>query len=741
MMELELLFVGFLLSVTDASCPITLDPPTVVVKYGAPAKIICFATDSDYVQIGWEAPVGGTSPHPISSTPNLEWFVPNVTEWRLAPECYINPPRGSPKKQCSKKARVVVYDVPEEIRLDSDVTSDLAEGRLMLFTCSLNSSVPLTNLTISLYVNDNRTMMPDLKASRHVEAPFHIQASREMNGATVRCGAQVDLQPEVPLISLFSNEIFLNVLYEPVLTCPHNVSIPENAPYNLTCTAEGNPQPQIIWFKDGEEVDLPENLTRGDAGQYLVLASNAFNRTAAATVNIIVTYPPSQILELEDSEVEVGSSVRLKCASKAIPRPGYSWTYYQAENVMVVYEDGVSLLLVENATDFNAGVYTCHTGNIGGSVSKSVKLTVKGAQQECPLEILPEKLVVRYKERGHRVTCKPTTSGSINLKTLSWEVLPGDRTLGSDWLPDLYEHWELKPACHASFTGFGTCSKYLNLTLYKTPDSVSISSMLTNSTAGLTLITLTCDITNVAPAKNLVVHWYQGNGTLRPSHMAGGVTLSMAGCEWNTSAECNTDTIITPVNVSATVQLHLDQMRNLAEIRCAALLDLDVSNPPEAMMSDPLNVSVYYKPIINTTKLPKTIPVFQGYPEYLVCEADGNPPPKIQWTYSSDKVVQVSGGKIRVSEPGIYNCSASNVLDSTYHLVHVILKEDYLPLIAGLVAVTVVVISIIFIFIYSIYYTNTKMRHYNLKNPKLNSHNGNVAHNGLDLPLPMTKLS
>lgn len=69
------------------------------------------------------------------------------------------------------------------------------------------------------------------------------------------------------------------------------------------------------------------------------------------------------------------------------------------------------------------------------------------------------------------------------------------------------------------------------------------------------------------------------------------------------------------------------------------------------------------------------------------------------------------------------------------------ISEDYLPLIAGLVAVTVIVISVVFVFIYSIYYKNTKMRHYSLKNPKLNTQNGNVAHNGWESQFPMAKLS
>lgn len=75
------------------------------------------------------------------------------------------------------------------------------------------------------------------------------------------------------------------------------------------------------------------------------------------------------------------------------------------------------------------------------------------------------------------------------------------------------------------------------------------------------------------------------------------------------------------------------------------------------------------------------------------------------------------------------------------YLLFAFIPEDYLPLIAGLVAVTVIIISVVFVFIYSIYYKNTKMRNYSLKNPKLNTQNGNVAHNGWESQFPMTKLS
>ena len=66
--------------------------------------------------------------------------------------------------------------------------------------------------------------------------------------------------------------------------------------------------------------------------------------------------------------------------------------------------------------------------------------------------------------------------------------------------------------------------------------------------------------------------------------------------------------------------------------------------------------------------------MFRGYPDDLVCEADGYPPPKIQWLYSSDKEPRLSKDTLTVSEAGFYNCTATNEVDSTFRVVEVILK-------------------------------------------------------------------
>lgn len=69
------------------------------------------------------------------------------------------------------------------------------------------------------------------------------------------------------------------------------------------------------------------------------------------------------------------------------PRPKYLWNYYRMPNVKEEGEDGVSRLLIHNATAYNMGSYTCYSSNERGNVSKTVRLTVRGKLSLCHLNI------------------------------------------------------------------------------------------------------------------------------------------------------------------------------------------------------------------------------------------------------------------------------------------------------------------------------------------------------------------
>uniref|UniRef100_A0A3B4G558 Intercellular adhesion molecule 3 n=1 Tax=Pundamilia nyererei TaxID=303518 RepID=A0A3B4G558_9CICH len=731
------LSVGLLLIAAGvgASCPIELSPSSVVVRYGDPVSVNCTTTVS-HGAMGWEASVGGIG---ITEVNHLPWNVESLTEWGISALCFINT-----NEQCQKNLNIVVYTFPEKIQINSTADSNgmMVEGEEYNITCEIPKIAPVQNLTVKWY-NGDRIIESDVleiiepnnlkntKQPVKLLSTFPFTPTRNDSGARFRCEAQMDLSPVGPhlnvssqeltitvvfgpdvqcsnIIELMENEsleencniagnptpsvkwlkdgqpfnsttpmrrenagmytleangllsvqknIQVHVLYGPELNCPSIYMAEEHTPHNLTCTVEGFPEPVTVWYRDDEVVELPKTLTRLDAGHYLITASNN-QSNVNATVEIIVHYQPSEIFELQDLEVHIGSTVELKCSSSGNPRPTYTWNYYQTDNVMEENEDGVSRLEIHSATAYNMGTYTCHAWNNKGRISRTIKVTVIGAEQECPLEITPNPMVLEYRSRAQGATCSSTSAISTNVKRMYWEGVESDNMT---WFTNTNEDWGMTPVCTATFQGIGKCQKSLNFTLYKKPDSVSIYHVhrLSSVEEGKEF-QLRCDIVSIAPAQNVTVLWYK-----------------------------NQD-----------------------------------------------------KPKINTTKLPKEIPVFRGYPEELVCEADGNPTPKIKWGYNPESHVNVSKGNLTVYGPGIYNCTASNDVGSASYEVKVILKEDYLPLIAGFVAVTVVAISTIFIFIYSIYYKNTKMRRYSLKNPKFSMHNGNVAHSNGDLQFPMTRLS
>ncbi|KAK6311714.1 hypothetical protein J4Q44_G00173780 [Coregonus suidteri] len=514
---------------------------------------------------------------------------------------------------------------------------------------------------------------------------------------------QCDIQNVAPLRNLVVRWYKGN---ETVKTQTFNTSTRE--PEDVSSTLNITPRR----FEDEVEYRCEAELVLGPEGPQPSVMSSQH-------LHFPVYFPPQDILELKDTEVDVGSRTGLKCSSNGNPRPEYSWTYHRAPNVKLK-NDGVSLLTIEQATGENIGYYTCYASNTLGKVSKRARVSVRGAEPVCPMKLSTESVVVEYGSPVS-VSCSNTTS----VEEIYWTTGPqvvNDTTWSVVELLD----WDIRPSCNATFQGIGRCSIPLHITLYKTPDRVSIS-VLSHSGPMVegTVYQLQCGIQNIAPLQNLVVKWYKGNEPVD------NVTYS--------------NIIKTPVNVSATLMITPSRDDDGAQYRCGAELDLGPEGPQPhpSVTSEPLNITVHYKPCINASRLPLRIPVFRGYPEELVCEAEGYPQPRIQWLYDPAKHVSEAGGNLTVSEAGLYNCTATNDVETSFIVVEVVLKEDYLPLIAGFVAFMVVVISVIFVLIYSIYYKNTKMGRYSLKNAKLSSTpNGNVAQDGgRDIPLPMTKLS
>ncbi|XP_072560776.1 cell adhesion molecule 2-like isoform X2 [Paramormyrops kingsleyae] len=300
------------------------------------------------------------------------------------------------------------------------------------------------------------------------------------------------------------------------------------------------------------------------------------------------------------------------------------------------------------------------------------------------------------------------------------------------WRVESLRIWDLKPLCYANRPGKAQCIERLSVTVYKPPDNVSVSSM--NSTDPMvegSQYQLKCEIQNIAPVQNLTVKWYKGDTLV---HEDRDYVIKVKKPEREKA----------PVSVSSTLLITANRTANRTDdnvqYSCGAELDLgpEGPQPPLAVKSTPLRVTVHYKPTINP--IVTDLHVIHGYSAVLNCSAKGNPPPDIVWIFNG-RQLPTQDGIYTISErddEGKYTCRANNSVGIHEETVRVIVTENYMPLIAGILVVLVLAISLAFCVIYSIYYKNKKMGHYSLKNVKLCTQNGNVAQNGNSLP--MTRL-
>uniref|UniRef100_A0A8C0YQL4 Ig-like domain-containing protein n=1 Tax=Cyprinus carpio carpio TaxID=630221 RepID=A0A8C0YQL4_CYPCA len=272
------------------------------------------------------------------------------------------------------------------------------------------------------------------------------------------------------------------------------------------------------------------------------------------------------------------------------------------------------------------------------AVSQLVSLT--GAQSECPLQLDPQRVVVRY---GGSVAVNCNTS--VLHKGMGWEASEGRVSMTKNqslitWRVSNLREWDITTHCFINSNNSTQCQVDLPVTVYKTPDSVFISTVYHRGpmTEGQQY-ELQCDVHNVAPVQYLTVKWYKGQTLLNQTNFD--------------------DTIKTPVNKTVTLLIRPDRADDGAEYWCEAELDLGAEGPqPHPTNSaKPLNVEVYYKPKHSNS----TETIIQDDKVMLDCTVKANPAPTYTWDHLKEKI---SSSVLKSSElsPGKYTCTATNTL-------------------------------------------------------------------------------
>ncbi|XP_058624966.1 intercellular adhesion molecule 1-like isoform X6 [Onychostoma macrolepis] len=309
--------------------------------------------------------------------------------------------------------------------------------------------------------------------------------------------------------------------------------------------------------------------------------------------------------------------------------------------------------------------------------------TLTGTQAECPVQINPRRAVVRY---GGSVAANCSTS--VPHQGIGWEASEGAVPMTKDknlitWRVSELKEWVIKPYCFINYKTGEQCEVKLPVTVYKTPDSVSISTV---DHSGPMMegeqYKLQCDVHNVAPVQYLTVKWYKGETLLNQTIF--------------------TDTSETPVNETVTLQIRPDRDDDGAQYRCEAELDLGAEGPqphPKSL-SNPLNVEVHYKPRHSSS----TETIIKKDEVILDCTVKANPAPRYTW--SSDHLEEeISSSVLKSStlSPGNYTCIATNTRgnDSKVFIVQSTDRTTFWAIVSSGVVVAVVLIAFYLIFKFS----------------------------------------
>ncbi|XP_064170251.1 intercellular adhesion molecule 5 isoform X7 [Anguilla rostrata] len=716
----------------SSECSLMIQPSTVVVRFGDPVSVNC-TVPGDHEGIGWEASEGsvkvpaGTQYVTWSLETLTDWNIrPKCyANFQTGPSSGI---QCDEKLNITvyKPSDSVFISAMNHI-------GPMLEGKQYQLRCEVQNIAPVQYLTVKWYKGEtleNQTSYDALtKKPVTVSSTVLITPTSADDGAQYRCVAVLELGPEGPQPppSYKSDPLNITVHYKPRITeCLGHVKLREGESLDTlaSCRAEGNPFPMVTWYRDQSEFNSSTQLTKRQGGQYTLIAKNTYG-TANHTLEIEVLYKP-RITECPDHvKLREGESLDtlVSCRAEGNPSPMVTWyrdqsefnsstqltkrqggqytliaknTYGTANHTLgieilykpritecpdhVTLREGESLdTLVScraegnpspmvtwyrDQSEFNSstqltkrqgGQYTLIAKNTYGTANHTLGIEILYSS-ECPLMIQPSTVVVRY---GDPVSVNCTVPGDH--EGIGWEASEGSVDMVSDsqfvtWSLETLTDWEIRPKCYANFqTGPGfvfQCDTKLNITVYKLSDSVYISAV--NHTGPMLegeQYQLQCEVQNIAPVQYLTVKWYKGE------------TL-----ENQTSYNALTKT---PVTVSSTLLIKPTSADDGAQYSCVAELELgpEEPQPPPSTKSDPLNITVHYKPRI--TECPDRMMLREGksLDTLVSCRAEGNPSPMVTWY--RDQSEFNSSTQLTKRQGGQYTLIAKNTYGTANHTLEI----------------------------------------------------------------------
>ncbi|KAF5888558.1 vascular cell adhesion protein 1-like [Clarias magur] len=274
---------------------------------------------------------------------------------------------------------------------------------------------------------------------------------------------------------------------------------------------------------------------------------------------------------------------------------------------------------------------------------------------DCTLIVLtPPSLLVKYGDLV-QVNCsiqrKPKKPYLVGWESKTSQPITETET-SLMWNVESLTNWE-EPVglrCYYTETDMNQRECYVNLTIYKPPDSITLSSVSAEWTEG-TETELRCEIVNVGPGHKLSVNWSRADPKQNN-------TLTVFSTTSFPDLVNNISSVTRTVKLNVTARHEDDGL----QYQCEAVLNLDQYGL-KVYKSQPVSITVHYKPVIRQASY--QVHVYTGQSLTINCSADGNPSPVYNWISPNNIISSPNSSIITISSvstehQGQYTCNATN---------------------------------------------------------------------------------
>ncbi|XP_043929079.1 brother of CDO [Protopterus annectens] len=369
-----------------------IQPKSAVQKLGGSVMLEC-AAEPATANVSWRLNDRELNSHPdvlIYDGTLVVTSVSNETVGRY--QCVVRTALGA----VASLPAIVTLAKLQDFKTDSQQVIEVDEGNTAVIACNLPESQPKAQVRYNVkqewleVSKGNYLIMP----SGNLQI---VNATQEDEG-TYKCAAYNPVTQEVKTSSSIdrlrvrrSTAEAARIIYPPK---PQTIIVTKGQNLILECVASGIPPPQVTWAKDGIAVQ-PHNNTQfllsnllingtseSDSGTYSCMADNGIGEMGAVFTyySVQVFEPPEVSIQLQQSVVHWGQTVKFSCNVRGNPPPSVIWLC-NAVPLVESRQHHISnkVLRVSSVGPDDEGIYQCMAENEVGRAQAATLLIATGS--------------------------------------------------------------------------------------------------------------------------------------------------------------------------------------------------------------------------------------------------------------------------------------------------------------------------------------------------------------------------